>query len=214
MWKLIKAEFNYNKILYIILFGILIFFFLVNFIWEGREQILAIIIFFLTFTSADRYNTSLIRFRSGLPISVRKLGIIRYAGLVILWFLWAIMLFLSSLISHQGQIGMDYICWILTKIGSIFFSFGCLNLSLNISYCMKSTRHASPLLVITSFLALSGALIGVLIFFTSYPAPNITPNGILSTFPASFGLFLIGLVMIVLDIYVFGLRKSYLEKLS
>ena len=123
------------------------------------------------------------------------------------------MLFLSFLFSHQGQIGMDNICWILTKIGSIFFFLGCLNLSLNISYCMKSIQHASPLFVIASILTLLVSLIGLLLFLTSFTVPNITPN-VLSTFPGSFGLFLMGLVMIVFDIYVFGLRKSYLEKLS
>ncbi len=228
MWKLIKAEFTCYGLAYILLLGIVLLSFLANAILGYLEQLLALIMFLGAFIirvaiNADWSTTHRVRFLSGLPLPVRKLEILRSIGGISIWLIWALLLSLSSLISQQGQLGMDYICWILTKVASIFIFAGSGNLAMNTRYCLKSSGPGSVLLWVSSLVfLLAGSSIGFVMYLFTINGPSFYSNWpsfiplseMFLTLPVSLGLFFLGLALLVLDVYVFGIRKSYLEEFS
>jgi len=107
----------------------------------------------------------------------------------------------------------------------MFFYAGCAGLAMNIIYCGKDSRTGKALLWIAGgFLILIGIIIGLFLFIYTTPGPYfynwfpipvpITFSEFFLTFSGSFGLFFLGFVLIVLNIYTFGMRRTYVEESS
>ena len=229
MWKLIKAEFMYNKVPNIILYGFIFLFFLANSIFGDQEERFASYMLFISiiigiYIAAECQKTGRMRFLAGLPLTVRKLEVYRYVRFMAFWLIWALLLCLSSLISQKGSLGADYYCWVLTKVGCMFFYAGCVGLALNIIYCGKNSGTGRVLLWLAGMiLVLIGIIMGLLLFFYTIFSPFfysvmfsiaalVSLSEFLLTFHGSFGIFFLGFVLIVLNIYTFGMRRTYAEE--
>lgn len=226
MWRLLKAENNYNKETDLVLYGVIIFSFLVNSIYGNLEMFLTWLMFagasyFSATSNFSWIKTKRVRFLAGLPIPVRKLQIVRHARFIAYVAIWAVLFSFSSLISQRGHLGIDYYCWVLTKISCAFIFVGSLNLAMNIYYCRKSGGSGKYFITIASSFFVFSCYAGLILFmFSSFPPSFynnlflITLSEMLLTFPASFVLLLFSLVIFILDIFVFGMRKTYIEESS
>ncbi len=228
MWKLVNAESEYNRVFNIIAWPIILISFLANSILGGLEANLAILMLVLGFVfgaaaGAESSKTRRIRLLSGLPLPVRKLGIFRCYGVVVGWCLLMALLFLSSLISQRGHLGLDYLWWVLTKTGSIFIFASCMNLVTDLFYCVKDRRLEKALMrwIAGPFWAIAGLIAGPLLYLFTTPGPGtyrgrllVSVSETFLSFPGAVGVLLVGLALLILDVYVFERRRSYTEESS
>ena len=225
MRRIIKADNEYNRLPNTIFFCIILIPVVVNSFLGNMEGFLAghILVFSMVnglVIGTEYVKARRIRLLAGLPLPVRTLGIYRLYGIMLGWLLLMALLFLSSLIGRRGHLGPDYAWWILTKIGSMYIMFGCMSLVTNLYYCAKETVFNKTLMrwAVGPILMLIGMIGGPILYFFSIPGPNAYSNEffialseILLTFSGSFGLFLFGLLFLVLDFYVFERRRSFTD---
>ena len=227
MWKLIKADSEYNAISNCILWSIILGLVISNSIWGGMEETIAIIMFLIALffgggDAVESAKTKKIRMLSTLPLSARKLGLYRQWDTVIYWTLWMALLFISSVISKRGNLGLDYVWWILSRIGCMFIFAGFMDLANNLFFCVKEKKPDKIVMAWIIYPSLGmAALIGglLLYFFTISPGDKpdwhfININWFVSTFPGSFGILLFGLIIQALNVYVYERRRSYLEEFA
>jgi len=143
MWKMIKADIAYNRVLFIFLYSVIFIAVAANAIFGNLEEALATLMFFSVVVigitaGLEELRTKQIRFFAGLPIPVRLLGINRYPVFVAYWLSLMAFLWLSSMISQKVPIGLDYLWWILTRTGAMFIWIACMNLSQDFTFVYQS----------------------------------------------------------------------------
>jgi hypothetical protein len=228
MWKLVKADYEYSRILTLILMSLILILSTANAIRGGLEEDLVLILFgtgiIIKFAMAPRDLSTILRtrFQAGLPLPVRTLGIYRHFRNFVAWPVMMILLLLSSLISMRGHIGPHYIGWLLAKLAGIWIWAGFAGLSADLLFCTISTRgkgFKSALMkhVIHRLLLLAGVFAGGGVYFFTHLSTagyhGWFPAGfsaMLVTFPGALSALILGLVLMALDVYVFERRVSYL----
>ncbi|MBN2320261.1 MAG: hypothetical protein JXR49_14345 [Acidobacteria bacterium] len=227
MWKLIKADSEYFAISHYIMWSIILILVISNSILGGMEETIAIIMFFTALffgggMASESAKTKRIRMLSTLPLSARKLGLFYQWATVIEWILCMTLLFISSLISQRGNLGLEYVWWILTRIGCMFIFAGFMDLANNLFFCVKEKKPDKIVFAwfIYPFLWMAAIIGGLLLYlFTISPGdkpdwPFININEFVSTFHGSFGILLLGLIILALNVYVYERRRSYLEEFA
>jgi hypothetical protein len=120
MWPLLKAEIFYNKAVFITLYSIIVPAAALNAILGGLEEhvsrlmlvsvgLLGIVI------GTEEIKTKRIRLSVQLPISIRQNGIMLFPVFFMYWMSLMVVLWISSLISRQGSLSLDYLWFILVK---------------------------------------------------------------------------------------------------
>jgi len=218
MWKLIKADIEYNRTLFIFLYSIIFVSVLANSIRGDLEEFLTIVMFFSviligTVAGIEEVKTKRVRFFSGLPLQVRQLGILRYPIFLAYWFSLMILLWLSSLVSQQGHLGLDYLWWILTRTGSMFLMVAFMDLGQDLPFCVK---NKGPGIALKSIAILFGILGGPFVYFATNAGRQSDPifvslSEVFITASGAIGLFIFSLVLILVSIYVYEQRRSYTE---
>lgn len=218
MWKLIKADLEYNRTLFIFLYSIIFVSVLANSIRGDLEEYLAILMFFSVvligiLVGTEEVKTKRIRFLSELPLPVRQLGILRYPVFVTYWFSLMVLLWLSSLVSQQGHLGLDYLWWILTRTGSMFLMVAFMDLGQDLPFCVKDK---GPGIALKSIAILFGIIGGPFIYFATNAGRQSDPifislSEIFITASGAIGLFVFSLLLILVSIYVYEQRQSYTE---
>ena len=218
MWEMIKADIAYNRVLFIFLYSVVFIAVITNAILGNLEEQVSILMFFSVVVigvtaGIEEIKNKRIRFFTGLPIPVNQLGIFRYPVFMAYWASLMILLWLSTLISQQGQIGLDYLWWILTRAGAVFIWIACMNLSQDFPFCYKKK---GPGYILKWMVLLFGVFGGPFVyfatnarvqpelFFSSISEVFITPTGAL-------GLFLLSLSLMALSVFVYEQRRSYTE---
>lgn len=228
MWKLIKADLCYNRVIYIVIIAFIFFFAFANSILGGMEEIIAFVILGMLWLGASatgmlEQKAKKIRFIAALPLSLKQLAIYKNTLFLLPWVGMFFLLFLSSLISQHGRLSLDYLCWMLTKVGSIILFVSCGNLSKDAYFCLKDRKWGRSITtwIISPLLYAFGiaALIGLYSF--TVPGPAIFRGWLLPTlsetllsFPGAFGVFLFSLALLASGIYVYTRRRSYAEDLA
>lgn len=224
MWKLISADSEYYYLSNVISWSTVLTLVICNSMRGGIEEAMAAILFITAVlfgggTSAESARTKRIRMLSTLPLSPRELGIYRQWDTVIGWPLWMALLVISSLIGQRGNLGPDYAWWILTRIGYMFIFAGFLDLAKSLYSCIKEKKQDKTLMALLVFPSLLAAAIAALLlyFFTNWPGDNhygflnrITELSL--TLPGSLGILFFGLIILTLNVYVYGRRRSFLEE--
>jgi hypothetical protein len=218
MWKLIKADLEYNRTLFIFLYSIIFVSVLANSIRGDLEEYLAILLFFSVvligiLVGTEEVKTKRIRFLSELPLPVRQLGILRYPVFLTYWFSLMVLLWLSSLVSQQGDLGLDYLWWILTRTGSMFLMVAFMDLGQDLPFCVKDK---GPGIALKSIAILFGIIGGPFIYFATNAGRQSDPifislSEIFITASGAIGLFVFSLLLILVSIYVYEQRRSYTE---
>jgi hypothetical protein len=228
MWKLMQADFRYNRITIFCLYGVFFIFALINAIvgnMEGPLSILMLILVWLVVIgSTVEMKTKKIRFMAALPVSARALGMHRVGAFTCWWLGMLLMLFLSTLISQHGQIGLHYVWWLLTITGSMFLFIGFGTLSADLYFCVKDRKWGRKMMnwivgpLITVLLLASNGLY-ILTFKGSMLSDDFILIGLskalskaLLTFPWAFVLFLLGCGLLVLTVFAYERRMSYTEQ--
>jgi|GEM_PF-1184445 len=227
MWKLIKADSEYNVIPNCILMSIILGLVISNSILGGMEETIAIIMFIAAMIfgggmASESAKNKRIRMLSTLPLSARELGLYYQWGTVTVWTLCMALLFISSLISQRGNLGLEYVWWILTRIGCLFIFAGCMDLANNLFFCVREKKPDKIVMawIIYPSLSIAAVIGGLLLYFFTISLddkpywPFITINEFVSTFHGSFGLLLFGLIILALNVYVYEWRRSYLEEFT
>ena len=225
MWKLIKADLYYNRVIYIGIIAIIFLFALANSILGGMESLIAFGILGMLWLGASaagvlEQKAKKIRFIAALPLSLRQLAIYKNTLFLLPWGGMFFLLFLSSLISQHGRLSLDYLWWILTKIGSIilFVTFG--NLSKDAYFCLKDKKWGRPAMawIIGPLLYAFSFAAGIALYMFTVPGPATFRGWLLPglsetllSFPGAFGLLLLSLALLASGIYVYTRRKSYTE---
>jgi hypothetical protein len=218
MWNLIKADIAYNRMLFVFLYSVAFITVATNAIYGKLEEALATLAFFSVVVigitaGIEELKTKRIRFFAGLPLSARHLGILRYIVFVAYWASLMILIWLSSLISQQGQLGLDYLWWILTRIGGMFIWIACMNLSQDSTFIYKA-RSLGYVLKWT--VLLFGVFGGPFVYFVTNPRYQsdiifFFVSNIFQNPTGAIALFLLSLGLMVLSVVVYEQRRSYTE---
>jgi hypothetical protein len=218
MWKMIRADIAYTRILFIVIYTAVLFAVITNAIIGNLEEQLAIWLFFSVVVigitaGIEELKTKRIRFFVGLPISIRQLGIFRYSVFVPYWVSLMILLWLSTLISQHGHVNLDYLWWILTRTGTVFVWIACMNLSQDFTFVCKSKSLGYLLKWIVLLFGVFG---GPFVYFVTNVRYQSDPifslvSDVFLTPSGAIALFLLSLSLMALSVFVFELRKSYTE---
>ncbi len=218
MWRMIKADIAYNRALFIVLYSALFVAVVINAVRLGFAEILSSLMFFSVVmigivAGIEEVKTNRVRFFSGLPIAVRQLGVMRYPVFVAYWMSLMALLFLSSLLSRQGHVGLDYLWWILTRTGSMFIMVACMDLGQDLPFCVKDK---GPGLALKWIVILFGIFGGPFVYFATNPRRQSDQifkalSKFFGTSTGAIGLVLFSLGLMVLSIWVYEQRKSYTE---
>jgi hypothetical protein len=218
MWRMIKADIEYNRTLFIFLYSIVFVSFLANSIRGDLEEFLSIVMFFSviligTLAGIEEVMTKRVRFFSVLPLQVRQVGILRYPIFLAYWFSLMILLWLSSLVSQQGHLGLDYLWWILTRTGSMFLMVAFMDLGQDLPFCVRGKVPGVALKLIAILFGIFG---GPFIYFATNAGRQSDPifislSEVFITASGAIGLFFFSLVMILVSIFVYEQRRSYTE---
>jgi hypothetical protein len=218
MWELIKSDIAYNRVLFIFLYAVVFVAVVSNAIIGNLEEQLAILMFFSVVVigvtaGLEEIKSKRIRFFARLPVPVRHLGILRYPVFAAYWMSLMILLWLSTLISRQAHIGLDYLWWILTRTGSVFTWIACMDLSQDFPFCYKTK---GPGYFFKWVVLLFGVFGGPFVYFVTNVRYQSDPifSFVLDVFltPAgALGLFLLSITLMALSVFVYEMRKSYTE---
>ncbi len=218
MWNMIKTDIAYDRVMFVFLYSVGFIAVITNAILGDLEEQLSILMFFSVVVigvtaGIEEIKTKRIRFFTGLPVSVRQLGIFRYPVFVAYWTSLMILLWLSTLISQQAQIGLDYLWWILTRTGAVFIWIACIGMSQDFPFCYK---RKGPGYVFKWMVLLLGVFGGPFVYFVTNPREQTEPffsafSDVFLTPTGALGLFLLGLSLMVLSVFVYERRRSYTE---
>ena len=224
MWKLMQADFRYNRVTTFCLYGVFFIFALYNSIvgkMEGPLSIIMLVLVWLAIIgSIAEIKTKKIRFMAALPVSTRAMGMYRVGAFVCWWLGMLFMLLLSTLISRHGHIGIDYVWWLLTITGSMFLVVGFGTISADLYFWVNDWKWGrimmnwvvSPLLHIFLFAA---NVLYILTFVYSAQSDDLFYTGLMNallTSPWAIVLFLLGCGLLVLTVFAYERRMSYTEE--
>jgi hypothetical protein len=226
MKKLRKADNEYNKIPALTLWGIILALVIANSIWGGMEEVAVLVMVASAvligrgMIASESLKTKRIRMLSALPLSARQLGMYRQSGILIGWPLWISLIAISSLISQRGNLGLDYVWWMLTRIGCMFIFTGFMDLASCLFYCVKEKKPDKTVMkwVIYPFLMIVSTAGIFLLYIITTPSGNYHSrflNSIIdlaSTPYGSLAILFVGLISMALSVYAYERRRSYLEE--
>lgn len=218
MWNMIRTDIAYNRTLFFFLYLMIFVAVITNAILGNLEEQLSTLMFFSVVVigvtaGIEEIKTKRIRFFTGLPVPVRQLGIFRYPVFVAYWLSLMILLWMSSLVSQNGHVGLDYLWWILTRTGAVFIWIACMGLSQDFPFCYKGKGPGYVL----KWTALLFGVFGVpFVYFVTNPRGQLDPffsfiSDVFLTPTGALGLFLLSLSLMALSIYVYERRRSYTE---
>jgi hypothetical protein len=218
MWRLIKTDILYNRAVFMTLYAIIITASVLNAIWGGLEEhvsrLMLVSVGFLGIViGSEEIKTKRIRMPVQLPVSIRVNGLLRFPLILFYWISLMGILWLSSLISREGDLSLSYLWFILVKTALILLLVSCMGISQDIPFCFVRNAPGSVL----RFLAKACAVCAAFLFFFSTPYEEWPPvltdflSKIFISPVGAFGLLVLSFVCVVGSVYVFERRRSYTE---
>jgi hypothetical protein len=215
---LIKSDIEYNQATFIVLYGIIVSASVLNAIWGGLEEhisrlmlvsvsVLGIVI------GSEEIKTKRIRLPVQMPISIRQNGILRFPVMSMYWVTLMVILWISSLISRQGDLGILYLWFILVKTALILVMLSSMNISQDVPFCFVHRIPGDIFKVLAKLCAICAAFL----YFFSTPYEDWPPvvteflSKIFISPAGTLGLLMLGFGLAVLSVFVFEHRRSYTE---
>ena len=157
---------------------------------------------------------------SALPISVRQFAIYRIVIGVAHLCLMLLLFFLSSLISQRGHLGLDYLWWLLMKVGSLLAFGGFGGVSAELYWCVRDKKWGQPLMRCIVGPLIFGMIACFVLYLFTIPGPAIYRGWLLPslsemflTFKGAVGLFLFSFALLALNAFLYEQRRSYTDQL-
>ncbi len=218
MWRLIKTDIVYNQAVFIALLGIVVPAVVLNAILGGLEEhvsrlMLVSVGFLGIMIGSEEIKTKRIRLPVQLPISIRQNGIMRFPAFFMYWISLMVMLWISSLISRQGNLNLAYLWFILVKTASILVVVSFMGIGQDVPFCFVQRVPGDILGVLAKLCAVGAAFL----YFFSTPFEDWPPvvteflSKILISPVGALGLLVFGFGLVVLSVFIFESRKAYTE---
>ena len=218
MWRLVKSDMKYNQATFLAFYGVIIAAAILNAIWGGLEEhisrlmlvsvgVLGIVI------GSEEIKTKRVRLPVQLPVPIRANGILRFPVMFLYWVSLMVILWISSLISLQGNLGLPYLWFILVKTALIVVMVSSMNISMDVPFCFIRQIPGDILRVLAKLCAVCAAFV----YFFSTPYEDWPPvvteflSAIFISPAGALGLLVLGLGFAVLSVYVFEWRKAFTE---
>lgn len=229
MWKIIKADFNYQKFVFIIPYAVVIAAISANVLqgWRQNEHdmqgvrtvmaaMTGIIFLFKSFKIAQEKRH---RFITLLPLKQWKIGLTRTLFILLIWLSFLIMYWLGSAMIRPYR--ADFLIWdTLSFTGLVLLANATIFIYYDLLYTLTDIKQK----VILGFLFLLAVFIGYIVFFlfgVDEQSWNIFKNlllpykddfsAITSNYVGAVVSLSIGIMMTILSVYVFGRRKTYTQ---
>ena len=226
MWKILKSQFVYNKL---ILTGCFLFSLAVilAFIIQGWQDInksypalraalfaMTVIVFFSSFVRNSKQKRD--RFFHKLPVKVWQLGITRLMFVLLFWICLMILVSIAFIIRasiFNDKILMD----LLSQTGFIFCLFGLVFIIKDIPYVLFF-KKIRLLVGVINFIAIISCYLLFMLFIVSKNAmensPSLIPvkngfNQFITSYLGSVFFLVLGMTMVVMSFYVFSKRKIF-----
>jgi hypothetical protein len=216
--QLIKADIVYNQAVFIALYGIVIAAAVLNAIFGGLEEHISRLMLVSVgilgiFIGSEEIRTKRIRLPVLLPISIRSNGILRFSVMSMYWVSLMAVLWISSLISRQGNLGLPYLWFILAKTALILIMVSCMSISQDVAFCFVPKVPGDVLRVMAKTCAVGAAFL----YFFSTPYEDWPPlvteylSKIFVSPVGALGMLIFSFGFAVLSVFVFEHRKAYTE---
>jgi len=229
MWKIIKADFKYQKFVFIFPYAIVLVAVIANVSqgWhhnvhdmQGVRTVMAsmtgIIFLSKSFIIAKEKRH---RFITLLPLKQWKIGLTRLLFIILIWLSFLAMYWLGTSVIRPYQ--ADILIWdTLSFTGLVLLANSIIFIYYDLLYTLTGVKQK----VILGFLFLLAVFIGYVVFFlfgVDEQSWNIFKNlllpykddfsSITSNYVGAVVSLLIGIVMTVLSVYIFGRRKTYTQ---
>lgn len=123
MWKIFKADIIYNRILFSVIYSVIITATIVNAVVGGLERFLGPIIFFSiaaigAFTGNEQTRYKMGRLGPSLPVPIMRIVIGGHLVWICYWISVMLILWLSALIGARGHLGADFFWYIIAFTGA------------------------------------------------------------------------------------------------
>jgi hypothetical protein len=218
MWRLIKTDVVYYRAVFIALYGIVIAAAVLNAIFGELEEhvsrlMLVSVGILGVISGSEEIKTKRIRLPVQLPIPIRLNGILRFPVIAMFWMSFMVILWVSSLVSRQGNLDADYLWFILVKTALILAMVSFMGIGQDVPFCFIQRVPGDILRVLTKLCAISAAFL----YFFSTPFEDWPPvvteflSKILISPTGALGLLVFGFGLVVLSVFVFERRKAYTE---
>ena len=218
VWRLIKTDIVYNQAVFIVLFGVVIAAALLNAIFgELEEHVSRLMLVSVgvlgVISGSEEIKTKRIRLPVQLPISIRLNGILRFPVISMCWMSFMVILWISSLISRQGDLSSIYLWFLLAKTALILAMVSCMSIGQDVPFCFVQRVPGDIFRVLAKLCAIGAAFL----YFFSTPFEDWPPvvteflSKILISPAGALGLLIFGFGLVALSVIVFERRKAYTE---
>jgi len=226
MWKILKAQFNYNKLVLIgcAFFSLAV---IIPFIIQDWRDIdksypalratlfaMTTLFFFSSFVRNMKEKRD--RFFNKLPLKLWQLGLTRLLLVIIFWTCLMIIVAIAFIIRpiiFSNEILMD----LLSQTGFIFYLISLVYIVKDISYFAISKKN-KILINIFNYISILGSYLLFMLFVVSKNAMDISPslipikegfNQFIISIPGSALFIMLGVTMTSLSTYFFSKRKTF-----
>lgn len=228
MWKILKAQLQYNKVILIISYLIFLSVY-VSFVVQGwqeldnsfpalRAVLMATTAMLFLFSIIKLYREKRDRFHHILALNIWQLGISRELQIIVFWFsLLFLVLFAFAL---RPSIFDLKILWdLLSLTGFVLVLNAAPLIYRDLSYCFHSKSKKVVLVIVYALMILAGYLMFML-FVVSADSISLSSDlvsvkkgfsSFINTFRGALFFILCGIISTGISLFVFSKRKTYTE---
>lgn len=228
MWKILKAQIQYNKIVLIISYLIFLSVY-VSFVVQGwqeldnsfpalRAVLMAMTAMLLLFSIIKLYREKRDRFHHILMLSIWKLGISRVLPIIAFWFsLLSLVLF--AFVLRPSTFDLKILWDLLSLTGFVLVMNAAPYIYRDLSLCFHDKSKKNVLVILYVLMILAGYLMFML-FVISAESISLSSDLVLvkknfssfiNTFIGALIFIFCGIIFTGMSLYIFSKRKTYTE---
>ena len=228
MWKILKAQINYNKM--VLIFCLLVIFVvIIPFIVQGwkvpeksypalRAVLFAMTAFVFLSNSVKYMKEKRDRFFHKLPLKLWEFGAARLTFVLLFWFSLMLLVCITFII-RNSIFNYTYLCDLLSQTGFIMFMIGVVFFVRDIAFVFNF-RNKRIIAGVLNFIIVICVYILFMLFVVSKNAMEISSslisiktefNQLIGSSSGAVLFLLIGSTMLLISIFVFSRRKTFIE---
>jgi hypothetical protein len=228
MWKLLRAQILYNKVVLIIVYLIFMSIY-ISFIVQGwqdikssfpalRAVLVATTAMLFLFNIVRLQREKRDRFHLLVPLNIWKIAVSRLLQIVMFW-LSVLSLVLFALVLRPSIFNVKIFWDLLSLTGFVLVMNVAPFIYRDLSYCFQAKSKKVVLVFVYTLMIFAGYLLFML-FVVSAESISLSSNLVLvkkgfssfiNTFIGAFFFILCGIISTGLSLYVFSKRKTYTE---
>jgi hypothetical protein len=229
MWKLLKAEIRYRKDIFLLIFLSSVIYFIFLFFYFGKNRpdnntgLYFLVYMFFCIIVTVVFNPWIREKRNRrflvLPVSIRTIGFVRFTAEIIYWLALIALFFGYSLLAKTFVVDKETLFALCAQTGIVLMGYSLASFWGDMIWPIASeSSHSLVEKIIGSLLKLFIPVQLFLLFiiqFTGMIQCYDKVKGIYyymyQTAAGASVLFLLGIILFILSIFIFEHRKSYLE---